>query len=366
MGHRTSLSLNSISLLSTSWFASTRLSLLWTSQKVVRYYVVTVSLEQHSDLLLEFRLWRLSSNLYTMSDKSSCWKLDYDEIRKTLVNVAKDAGQMITSARPSTTALGTKKNSVDLVTETDQAVEAMISKTLGSKYPTFKFMGEETYKPGTKLDDAPTFICDPIDGTTNFVHGYPYVSISLGFAVRREPVVGVIYKPFHEGAIPWYQGQGFFCRIRGRHHQQATLARRPRAIDNTQLCPDCDRMGQRSRRKHLGNQSQNLDNLGKSKDEGGAMAHSLRSFGSAALNLCGVAAGGLDLYWEGGCWAWDVCAGMVILKEAGGIIADGNPGAWDVPVDHRTFLAVRGAPSGQKEIVEEFWTHVDGWMEYEH
>lgn len=69
----------------------------------------------------------------------------------------------------------------------------------------------------------------------------------------------------------------------------------------------------------------------------------------------------------GGCWAWDVCAGWVILKEAGGIIVDGNPGSWDPAVDSRKYLAVRGAPEGkgQKEFVEEFWSYVEGRMEYE-
>ena len=63
--------------------------------------------------------------------------------------------------------------------------------------------------------------------------------------------------------------------------------------------------------------------------------------------------------------SWDVCAGWVILKEAGGLIVDGNPGIWDIPVDNRKYLAVRGAPTGQKEIVKEFWGHVVGTMDYE-
>jgi myo-inositol-1(or 4)-monophosphatase len=62
------------------------------------------------------------------------------------------------------------------------------------------------------------------------------------------------------------------------------------------------------------------------------------------------------MYWEGGIWAWDVCAGWCILSEAGGIMVSGNPGNWDPEIDSRVYLAVRGAPSGQKEIVEEFWS----------
>lgn len=99
---------------------------------------------------------------------------------------------------------------------------------------------------------------------------------------------------------------------------------------------------------------------------GGAMVHSLRSMGSAALNLCAVAAGQLDAYWEGGCWAWDVCAGWAVLAEAGGLMASANPGNWDPAVDERKYLAVRGARSGQREFVEAFWRVVgDRVMEYE-
>lgn len=85
------------------------------------------------------------------------------------------------------------------------------------------------------------------------------------------------------------------------------------------------------------------------------MVHSLRALGSAALNLAHVASGQQDVYWEGGCWAWDVAAGWCILVEAGGIMVGGNPGDWECEVDGRKYLAVRGAPSGQRAIVEEFW-----------
>ena len=101
-------------------------------------------------------------------------------------------------------------------------------------------------------------------------------------------------------------------------------------------------------------------------ETGGAMVHSLRSLGSAALNLCAVASGTLDAYWEGGCWAWDVAAGWVILKEAGGLMVSGNKGDWEPKIDGRVYLAVRGAGDGeQKGFVEEFWDHVKGRLEYD-
>lgn len=77
-------------------------------------------------------------------------------------------------------------------------------------------MGEETYQPGDTLTAAPTFICDPIDGTTNFVHRYPYVCISLGFAIALEPVVGIVYNPFTQTLYSGVKGQGAYLNERVR------------------------------------------------------------------------------------------------------------------------------------------------------
>lgn len=84
----------------------------------------------------------------------------------------------------------------DIVTETDQAVETLIAARLRVKYPSFEFIGEETYAAGTKIKNTPTFIVDPIDGTSNFVHGFPAVCISLGLVVEKQPTIGVVYNPF--------------------------------------------------------------------------------------------------------------------------------------------------------------------------
>ena len=99
----------------------------------------------------------------------------------------------------------------------------------------------------------------------------------------------------------------------------------------------------------------------------GSMVHSLRSLGSAALNLCACAAGQVDLYWEGGCYPWDVAAGWCILNEAGGRMVSGNPGGWETELDSRVYLAIRGAEGGQEEIVREFWGVIgEGRMGYKY
>lgn len=307
------------------------------------------------------------------------------QIVTSLLDVAKRAGSLIiSSTSKSATATDTKKNSADLVTETDRAVEKLISSQLLSKYPTFKFMGEETYKPGTALGNEPTFIVDPIDGTTNFVHGYPYVSVSLGFALNKEAMVGVVFNPFTGVVYVGVKGEGSWKAdlrfVRGQDGEadgwemgeKVTLPVREPApltsLDGTLVAVEwgSDRSG--------GNWKCKIDTwarLGRSKEEGGAMVHSARCLGSAALNICAVAEGSIDIYWEGGCWAWDVCAGWVVLTEAGGIIVDGNPPVdgqerWEIPITHRKYLAVRGASSGQQEIVREFWSNIEGSMVYEH
>lgn len=92
------------------------------------------------------------------------------------------------------------------------------------------------------------------------------------------------------------------------------------------------------------------------------MVHGIRSLGSAELNLCAVAPGHLDVYWETGCWAWDVCAGWVILEEAGGRVVGAHPGDWTPRVDQRRYMGVRGG-EGQEGIIEEFWGCVQGRVE---
>lgn len=253
----------------------------------------------------------------------------------------------------------------------------MVSHTLMAKYPTFHFMGEETYQPGTPLTRGPTFICDPIDGTTNFVHQYPYVSISLGFACNREPRVGVVYNPFTGHLYTAIKGRGaYLTDLKSDEKDDSGKRRKQRLPLKTPLEPltalrdllvaiewGSDRSG-----PNYENKVRTFARLGRTREEGGAMIHSFRSLGSAALNLCAVATGSLDLYWEGGPWAWDFCAGWVILLEAGGLIVDANPGRWEIEVDHRMLLAVRPAPggSGQREVVEEFWGCVEGRLEYVH
>ncbi|KAF4466183.1 quinic acid utilization QUTG (inositol-1(or 4)-monophosphatase) [Fusarium albosuccineum] len=292
--------------------------------------------------------------------------LDLKAVHDELISVAYEAGAMILAANPAELDTGTKLNSVDIVTEADKGVEKMVSTRLSSAFPSISFMGEETYKPGMKLGPEPTFVVDPIDGTTNFVHSFPSACISLGLAVDRQPAVGVIYNPWLDHLYTAIKGRGaFLTKGRSSEPQRLPLARSPRPIEGLGSSLVAIEWGSTRDGPDFDLKVETFRKLAATRETGGAMVHSLRSMGSAALNIAAVAAGQIDLYWEGGCWAWDVCAGWCLLNEAGGRMVSGNPGNWDPELESRVYLAVRGAPSGQKEVVEEFWGVLgDGKLTY--
>ncbi|KAL2038771.1 hypothetical protein N7G274_008529 [Stereocaulon virgatum] len=308
------------------------------------------------------------------------------EIHDFLFTLALRAGDMITSANPALSPVDTKKNSSDLVTETDKAVEDMVSSSLKAKFPSYSFLGEETSTSG-RLTKAPTFIVDPIDGTTNFVHGHPYISISMAFAYDCRPLVGIVYNPFTQHLYHAVHGRGSFLTapsIPTSHpplpgHGESNVEAVVSAYTRTRLplsnpVPPLQGLKQALVAIEWGNErsgnnwktkTKSFSSLAGDESVGGSMVHSLRSLGSAALNCCAVARGDLDAYWEGGCWAWDIGAGWVIVEEAGGKVVGGNEGEWKPSVDGRRYLVVRGGEGGQEEMIREFWAALKGKLEYE-
>lgn len=232
----------------------------------------------------------------------------------------------------------------------------MVSSRLTTSFPSFSFVGEESYTPGMTIGPEPTFVVDPIDGTTNFVHGFPAACISLGLAVDRRPAVGVVYSPWQDLLYTAVKGRGaFLTRGAGTEPRRLPLAKSPRPLTGLGEALVAVEWGSTRDGPNFAHKVDVFRRLAATRETGGSMVHSLRSLGSAALNIAAVAAGQMDLYWEGGCWAWDVCAGWCVLEEAGGRMVHGNAGDWNPKLESRVYLAVRGAPSGQEEIVEEFW-----------
>jgi myo-inositol-1(or 4)-monophosphatase len=286
--------------------------------------------------------------------------LNLERIRDTLISIAKEAGNMMKAADPSVDTSDTKKNTSDRVTATDKAVEAMVKQNLSKSYPDYDFLGEESFKEGQELSDEPTFVCDPIDGTLNFIHGFPNVAVSLAFTVAKKPVVGVVYNPFREELFTAIKGRGAFLTRYNGTRISLPVKHAPDTLEGLNGCLVAVEWGSERQGPNWDLRSSVAHKLLSSKATGGAMVHSVRSNGSAALDLCYVGAGWIDVFWEGGCWIWDVCAGWLVVEEAGGIMAGANPQEWDPSLEGRSYLAVRGAPSGQKEVIEELWGTMEG------
>ncbi|KAH8119750.1 inositol monophosphatase [Phellopilus nigrolimitatus] len=251
------------------------------------------------------------------------------EILGVSIKLAREAGKLILEGsdailRSAAEAVEEKKNSVDLVTQYDKGVEELVKKELGQAYPGFSFIGEEETAALGKLPeltDGPTFCVDPIDGTTNFVHGFPFACISIGLIYQKRSVVGVIFNPFLDWLYYGAEAQGSYLVKSGGAPLKLPLtpARPLPSLSQALIGIEWGSDRGLAPMKARGNTFQRLAGDGQ-HIEGGKMAHSLRSTGSAALNFATVASGQLDIYWEIGCNAWDVCAGTIIAQEAGGIV----------------------------------------------
>ncbi|CAO3597256.1 unnamed protein product [Absidia cylindrospora] len=233
-------------------------------------------------------------------------------------------------------------NPSDLVTETDQAVEQFIKDRLFAAYPAHRFIGEETMAAGTATEftSEPTWIVDPIDGTTNFVHGYPFVAVSIGLTINKTPVLGVVYNPLLNELYSAAQGLGSYLN----RTTALPLFQPPLPLTNLSQCLVATEAGSDRSSGVLDKKVDAIHTLlRRIGHNNGVEAHSIRTTGSAALNMCLVAKGCLDVYWEVGCWEWDVTAAMVILQEAGGIVVSGHNQSDEAPANifGRKYLAIR-------------------------
>ncbi|KAG0600163.1 hypothetical protein M758_11G011800 [Ceratodon purpureus] len=143
------------------------------------------------------------------------------------VDAAKKAGQVILNSFHKAKAVELK-GMHDLVTETDKACEEAIFKQLREAFESHKFIGEETSSIDgiPLLTDAPTWVVDPLDGTTNFVHRFPFVCVSIGLVINKVPVVGVVYNPILDELFTGIEGKGAFLngeRIYGEYSESALL-----------------------------------------------------------------------------------------------------------------------------------------------
>jgi myo-inositol-1(or 4)-monophosphatase len=224
------------------------------------------------------------------------------------------------------------KGPANFVSAADRRAEETLYAELAKARPGYGFLGEEGgIREGA--DKTHTWIVDPLDGTTNFLHGIPQFCISIGLEREGTMVAGVIYNPANEELFVAERGKGAFL-----NDQRIRVAARKRLADAVIACG----------LPHLGR-----PNIALGQRETAAVQEKvagLRRFGAAALDLAWVAAGRLDGYWERDIQPWDMAAGLLMVREAGGYVSDCD-GA-DEMLQKRNILA--GNETIQKELLRVF------------
>lgn len=212
------------------------------------------------------------------------------------------------------------KGDVDLVTVADRKSEALILERIRSQFPTHDVMGEE----GTRIETGSEYkwYVDPLDGTTNFAHGYPVFCVSLAVERRGQRVAGVIYDPTRDEMFTAELGGG------------ALLNGKPMHVSATAHLGEClVATGFPSRKRHKNPNIYFYHQLT-------LRTHGVRRAGSAALDLCYVASGRYDAFWEFNLNPWDTAAGVLIVEEAGGKVTDLSGGPFQI--ESRETLASNG------------------------
>jgi len=197
----------------------------------------------------------------------------------------------------------------DLVTAADKASEEVVLEVLHRHFPSHSILAEESGKLGN-IQSEYLWAIDPLDGTTNFAHQYPFFAVSIGLLIAGVPQVGVIFDPFHEELFRAAKGLGATCNRRSIQVSQTTELSKSLLV--TGFAYD--------RRETTDNNYAEFCHLTH-------LTQGVRRSGSAALDLAHVACGRLDGYWERGIAAWDIAAGVVLLEEARGKVTayDSSP-----------------------------------------
>jgi myo-inositol-1(or 4)-monophosphatase len=198
------------------------------------------------------------------------------------------------------------KGPANFVTAADRRAEETLFQELSRARPGYGFLGEEGGRR-EGADKTHTWIVDPLDGTTNFLHGIPQFAISIALERDDAVVAGLIYNPANEELFIAEKGKGAFL-----NDQRVRVASRKRLVDAVVACglPHHGRPGFPLAHRETGAVQERVAGL--------------RRFGAAALDLAWVAAGRLDAYWERHIKPWDMAAGMILVREAGGYVTDCN------------------------------------------
>lgn len=206
----------------------------------------------------------------------------------------------------------------DVVTVYDRKIEELLIDELKKRYPDHRFIGEEESSANnkiSKLTNSPTWIIDPIDGTANFVKRMPITCISIGLTISKEQVLGIVYNPYMNELYTAIKGRGAF--LNGKRIFTSGETEMKKCIFNYEISLAVRSIELRqlymSRLNHL-----------ITKVSG------VRSYGCAALGLCYVGCGRIDAYQCDGLYPWDVAAGSLIVREAGGHVIDSSGNEFDL------------------------------------
>jgi myo-inositol-1(or 4)-monophosphatase len=222
------------------------------------------------------------------------------------VKAARRAGNIINrGARELDLLTITTKGPKDFVSEVDRAAESAIVDTLLEAYPSHAILAEEGTAKGANADAENIWIIDPLDGTTNFLHGFPQYCVSIALAQRGQVTQGVIFDPVRNDLFTATRGRGAFLnerriRVSRRYHLRDSLIGTGFPFRDGSYLDTYLRMMKAMIEQTAG----------------------LRRPGAAALDLACVAAGFYDGFWEVGLNPWDVAAGSLLVQEAGGLIGD--------------------------------------------
>jgi len=197
-----------------------------------------------------------------------------------------------------------RKGPADFVSLADERVENVLFAELSRARPAYGFLMEER-GPVEGADKAHRFIVDPLDGTTNFLHGIPHFAISIALEREGQLIAGVIFSPFTDEMFVAERGQGAW--LNDRRLRVSVREQLSECVIATGV-PFKGRSGHDLFRAELASLTEEIAGI--------------RRFGSAALDLAWVAAGRFDGFWERNLSPWDVAAGIVLVREAGGFVSD--------------------------------------------
>jgi myo-inositol-1(or 4)-monophosphatase len=222
------------------------------------------------------------------------------------------AGKVLQACWGKLESIEEKGRPGDLVTEADRQAEAAILAVLRRHFPTHSILAEESGQFGD-LDAEYLWAIDPLDGTTNYAHQYPFSAASIGLLINGVPSVGAIFDPFHQELFRGAVGIGATCNDKPIH--VSTTAKLAQSLLVTGFAYD--------RRETSDNNYQEFCYLTH-------ITQGVRRAGAASVDLAYVACGRLDGYWERGLSPWDLAAGVAIVEAAGGKVTAYDQGEFDI------------------------------------